>query len=205
MSLGVGKLIIAQARIGSYYHGGLYMGIHTIGSDRYRLILSRNADENLSDIAVWGNCCTPATQYTVNTTVGSPAVHQATSTDDGIANCEDYRDLDTQYHYMAEQFYNIMPWTFLRTQNGYSDWYWPSKDEMSLIHSNSDELPLSEQFTNDLYATSTNYGVGNKQYVYDPSTGNILGTDVNPYQTGLNPPITNYYTFKYRSVRRELI
>jgi hypothetical protein len=208
MSLGIGKLIIAQARIGNYYNGGLYMGIHTSGSDKYRLILARNVDSASTTQQIWGNPnqqSHPSAYYTVSNGVGSPAVQQATSTHDGVANITDYMNLDSGYHDIAEVYYSGS--TIYATENGYSDWYWPSSGEMALIHSNADELPANEYFSSDLYATSTNYGSGDKHYIYNPDTGDILASVVNKYYppTGVYVDGDPYYEFKYRHVRRELI
>lgn len=212
MSLGVGKLIIAQARIGNYYHGGLYMGIHTSGSDRYRIILARNADTATTTQQIWGNPSQqshPSSYYTTNTTVGSPAVAQATSTHDGWANCTDYMNIDSLYHDISEVYYGSCSGVYGvgACQNGYSDWYWPSSGEMALIHSNADELPAQEYFSSDLYATSTHYGAQDKQYIYNPDTGSITAQVVNKYYPPNGDYVDGepYFEFKYRSIRRELI
>lgn len=108
--------------IGSFYEGGYYVGDLTIGGEDFQLILAPDSTK-LSTVA-WNS---------VTTTVPG-----ARSETDGQANTNAI---------MAAYPQNIIAAHCNGLSiNGYTDWYWPSKDELVAAGAANASLPSGEDF-----------------------------------------------------------
>lgn len=108
--------------IGSFYEGGYYVGDLTIGGEDFQLILAP-ASTKLSTVA-WN---------TVTTTVPG-----ARSETDGQANTNAIMAAYPQ-NIIAAHCNGL-------SVNGYTDWYWPSKDELVAAGAANASLPSGEDF-----------------------------------------------------------
>ena len=118
--------------LGQEYGGGYYVGTTTsLDGSSYYLIVAPNAT----------GCACCQWKTTLSTTVG------ATSTVDGYANT--YGPMDNTTHPAGN-------WTATRTIGSFSDWYFPSRDEIKTLYTNRNTVPVGERYnTGDQYYWSS--------------------------------------------------
>lgn len=150
--------------IGSEYEGGFYVGDLTIGGEDFQLIIAPNSTR-ISSVP-WN---------TVTTSVPG-----ARSETDGQANTNAVMAAYPQN--VAAAHCNGL------SANGYTDWYWPSKDELVVAGSANGALPSGEDFggnSSQYYWSSTEAGAptyANAHLIR--GTGALFGTDLKTKGTG---------------------
>jgi hypothetical protein len=122
---------VAPPTIGSSYCGGFYAGDIDVSGTCYRLIVAPNATG-----------CACCRWKTTNT-----ATPNTTSCVNGYTNT---------YGPLTDSTHPAGNWTATRTIGGYSDWYLPSINEITVLFASRNSMPTGERFTgNNPYWSST--------------------------------------------------
>ena len=151
--------------------GGFYIGAICAAGQCYALIVSPNAS----------GCAQCQWKTTRTATAGT------TSTTDGFSNT--YGPMDNAGHPAGN-------WTATRTINGFSDWYFPAKDELNQLYVNdggttNTTLPAGEGFAAVIYWSSTELSATSACF--------------QNFSNGSQTSTSKAYSGRVRAVRREPI
>ena len=165
--------------IGTSLGGGIYIGTTTdTGGTTYNLIMSPKAS---GDLLAGGSWPEP-----VKTLLG-------TGVTDGYQNTEYIRTYPGNTTSGAAWGIHAL------SINGYTDWYWPSRDEITtmLAAINSGLLPSGEAPTTGIWSSSIRY-LSSQYYAY---AIDLIGNQIYNPPVGGNGGQSNY---RVRAVRRQL-